>query len=167
MDETVHFNGIFTANESAINWLTKVELYTINRNWASFGIPIFFFWNSANKWWIKLLHKPVFGCWFTPFVSKLIIFYSQNTISRNRWLCMWSSINIQTTVGARNTWQHNYHTYLNNFILASLIITLLILKKNTHLYNNSLLRTPVTILHSRMQNDKCEYLKIYITIKHF
>ena len=34
-------------------------------------------------------------------------------------------------------------------------------------YNYSLLRTPVTSFHSRMQNDKCAYLNIYIAIKHF
>jgi len=86
--------------------------------------------------------------------------------SRNRWLCIWRSINIQTTVGALNTWQHIYHTYLNNFKLIALIITMLnkIIKTK---YYYSLLRTPVTILHSGMQNDKCEYLNIYITITHF
>ena len=73
-----------------------------------------------------------------------------------------------TTVGALNTWQHNYHTYLNNFKRVALIITMLIKRIQTTMsYNYSLLRTPVTILHSRMQNDKCEYLNIYITIKHF
>ena len=41
------------------------------------------------------------------------------------------------------------------------------IKRIQTIYNCSLLRTPVTILHSRMQNDKCEYLHIYITTKHF
>jgi len=56
---------------------------------------------------------------------------------------------------------------LNNFKLASLIVTMLINRRIQTIYNYSLLRTPVTIVHSRMQNDKCEYLNIYITIKHF
>ena len=124
----------------------------------------------------------------TPFVSKLfsilkilihkhlpsLLWYlnimfskTKQHKSRNRWLlCIWRSINIQTTVGAPNTWYHNYHNYLNNFKLVVLIITMLIKRIQTK-YNSFLLRTLVTILHSRMQNDKCEYLNINITIKYF